>query len=436
MLSTLRLFISSGVIGAWLLATLAAAGTSEQLPASPNYVIAIKGPSQIPAEAPVLHVRLAIGNAGASPAPAVKVKFFFDDKPETHWVRVMQMQTSGSMILPRMSWETEVRFDFETGELRVGKHRFCAMLEMNAPASSTGPSSHATGTSCFDFTVSSGSSVQPNVQVPIPSASPSALSLLLPSFPPQSPQPLPSPKMSFGPECVAGEYTVFLCRTPQPTPPPSCEPKSSGPCVEQTCDPKLYGPCAPQPSVYPSINCLKSSPGPEDYERIKFCYGTIESKYSAPPSPRPEPTATPNTRLFHYPLPETAPPSPMARAGPRVFGPASARSGEMIAIALVIPESGRSWRSNEFDLCLVSQVSFPRLDASSKNVCYVSVKLQPEYLRWTSPSPQKTLRADLKFTLPRSTPAGKYVLCPFVPYDFRFQSHPGDPAGCASIKIQ
>ena len=410
MLSTLRVFAFSGLLSACLIAAFAANGASEQLPALPDYVIAISGPSQLSLASPALNVRVAVGNAGFSPAPArVKIKFFWDDKPATTWVRVTQLTTSGSMILPRLSWERDYEFIFEKGELREGKHRFCATVNPDAAIKESNASNN---TACFDLTVSNSPLAQSNVN-PGPNASPTLQPLTIPSFQPQSPQPpLPSPRTSFGPQCLGGEYVPAgaLCSpkpcgeqsTPQCSPPP-------------TCDPKLFGPCAPQPS--PSINCLKS-PAPEEYEKIKFCYGTIQTRYS----PKPEPTPTPT-------------PTPMAKAGPRVIGPDSAQPGETILIGLIVPVTPNAPRTNEFDLCLISEVSFPKLDASSKDACYMSVKYKPEYSLWHSPPPQQTMRFDIRLKLSQYTPRRAYFICPFIPYDFRFQSRRGDATGCAGIKI-
>ena len=134
---------------------------------------------------------------------------------------------------------------------------------------------------------------------------------------------------------------------------------------------------------------------------------------------------------------------------PHVSAPPSAHAGETIVVDLSVPQPSAGNRGpSEFDVCLVSEIGFPALDASSKDPCYMSVKFQPEYQRFSSPQPggqhvtgtypmpsPSPKWQPLYFTVPGNAPAGKYLMCPFIPYDPQYQSARGDASACARIQI-
>ena len=99
------------------------------------------------------------------------------------------------------------------------------------------------------------------------------------------------------------------------------------------------------------------------------------------------------------------------------------------------------------DLYLITEIGFPALDAASKDAAKMTLKFAPAYAhevfnygsRMASPPPPsptpKPGVTSFSITIPATTKPGGYYLCPFRPYDPRFQTRPGDASACAHISI-
>ena len=189
-----------------------------------------------------------------------------------------------------------------------------------------------------------------------------------------------------GPTCGKGPGCGSYCKSPAP-----CKPGES--CGAPTCGgPQV--PCAPRT---PSPGVIGSIVGHEFVESTSDCDAGRECL------PRSEWT-------MRLPVTEFD-----------LRGPSAAKPGDPVDITLNVRSTNRSPVISVPDYrgCLISEIGFPQLDASSKDPCYLSITFEPERIRNATPSPTTSSARLYQWNslLPGGLPPGTYYLCVSNPYE-------------------
>jgi hypothetical protein len=112
-----------------------------------------------------------------------------------------------------------------------------------------------------------------------------------------------------------------------------------------------------------------------------------------------------------------------------VTGPQSVVPGQPLSLSVIVRNQSSSSYTppRDFYGCLITEIGFPATEGSSKDPCYLSIKITPEYTRATV-APGQSQRYAYRSVLPGGVQPGSYRFCLSNPQVYGVRGETGTPA--------